>query len=55
MAIIEEDGGRLNTFAKEPRIEVLQQGDRRSNSSWFLIIAGALLVAGLVVLTLAIS
>ena len=55
MPIIEEDGGRLNTFAKEPRIEVLQQGESRSNGSWILIIVGALLVVGLVVLTVTIS
>ncbi len=56
MAIIEEEGGRLNTFAKEPRMEVLNQEVSPNNSSRFLIvILGAALVVGLIAITVVIS
>ena len=55
MPVIEEDGGRLNAFAKEPEIEVLDQGSSYSKRSWLIIIAGGGLVAGLIALTISIT
>jgi len=44
MQVTEEDGGRLNAFAKEPRMEVMDPSEGRSDSSKVLFIGGALLV-----------
>ncbi len=56
MPIIEEDGGRLNAYAKEPRMEVVNQGNSRSNGSRLIIlVGGSLLVVGLIALTVTIS
>ena len=55
MQVTTEDGGRLNAFAKEPRMEVMTEGTSRSNSSRVLIITGSVLVVALMVLTVAIS
>jgi hypothetical protein len=45
MAVIEEDGGELNAFAKEPRMQVVEGGGGLSRSSLVLVAAGGLLVA----------
>ncbi len=55
MQVTTEDGGRLNAFAKEPRMEVMTEDTSRSNSSRVLIITGSVLVVALMVLTVAIS
>ncbi len=55
MPIIEEDGGRLNAFAKEPRMEIIDQDSSNSKTSWILIIAGMVLVGGLIAITISIS
>ena len=55
MAVVEEDGGRLNTFAKEPKIEVMDKEAIHSNRSWLLIIAGVLLVLSLIGFTVSLS
>ena len=55
MPVIEEDGGRLNAFAKEPRVQVVQEGAFHSWSSRLILIAGALLVCGLIALTVIIG
>ena len=55
MQVTEEDGGRLNAFANEPRMEVIDDQSSRSNSSRLLIIAGGALVVGLMAVTVAIS
>ena len=55
MQVIEEDGGRLNAFAKEPRMEVISEGASRSNGSRLLIISGAVLVIALMALSVAVS
>ena len=55
MPIIEEEGGRLNAFAKEPKIEVVQEGVLHNSSSRLILIGGALLIGGLIALTLTIS
>lgn len=55
MAVIKEDGGRLNAFAKEPRMEVVEGGGGLSRPSWVLVIAGGLLVALMVALAFKVS
>jgi len=55
MQVIQEDGGRLNAFAKEPRMEVISESASRSNGSRLLIIGGAVLVVALVAVSAAIS
>jgi hypothetical protein len=44
MQVTEEDGGRLNAFAKEPRMEVMAVGASRSANSRMMLIGGAVLV-----------
>jgi hypothetical protein len=54
MQVTQEDGGRLNAFAKEPRMVVIEAGESRGpNRS--LLIAGAVLVALLVAVAAGIS
>ena len=57
MQVTTEDGGRLNAFAKEPRMEVmdLETSRGRGRSSMLMMISGAVLVAGLMAVTVAIS
>ena len=55
MPVTEEDGGRLNAFAKEPKIELIQKGTSRSSASWIILISGALLIAVLIGVTVTIS
>jgi hypothetical protein len=45
MQVTEEDGGRLNAFAREPRMVVMEHGEASSTSSKVLLIGGAVLVA----------
>ena len=55
MQVTTEDGGRLNAFAKEPRMEVVAKETSRSNASRVLILTGSVLVVSLMALTVAIS
>lgn len=57
MQVTTEDGGRLNAFAKEPRMEVmdLETSRSRSRSSLMMMLGGVVLVAGLMAVTVAIS
>ena len=55
MPVIEEEGGRLNAYAKEPRVEVLKEDSMQNTSSRLILIAGVLLVGGLIAFTLTIS
>ena len=55
MAVIEEEGGRLNTFAKEPRMEITETDPIHSTSSRLILLAGGLLVISLIVFTVTIS
>ncbi|MEB3319933.1 MAG: ssl1498 family light-harvesting-like protein [Cyanobium sp.] len=55
MQVIEEDGGRLNAFAREPRMVVMERGEQASQSSRVLLIGGAALVAVLVAVAAGIS
>ena len=55
MAVIEEEGGRLNTFAKEPRMELTSKESLHSTSSRLILLGGALLVISLIAFTVTIS
>ncbi len=55
MQVTEEDGGRLNAFAREPRMVVMEQGEPASQGSRVLLICGSLLVAVLVAVAAGIS
>ena len=55
MPVIEEDGGRLNAFAKEPRMEITPTESLNSASSRLIVVAGALLVIVLIAFTVTIS
>ena len=55
MQVTEEDGGRLNAFAKEPRMEVISENTALSNSSRLLIVSGGVLVIALMALSVAVS
>ncbi len=55
MAVTEEDGGRLNAFAKEPQIEVINSESSRGNSFRLLIALGILLLIALITAKVTIS
>ncbi|QNI78072.1 high ligh-induced protein family [Synechococcus sp. RS9909] len=55
MQVTQEDGGRLNAFAKEPRMEVMDASASRSNGSRLLILGGTVLVLSLMAISAAIS
>ena len=48
MSVTEESGGRLNAFAKEPKIEVITKEARSSNNFRLLIFSGVMLLIGLI-------
>ena len=54
MQVTEEDGGRLNAFAKEPRMVVMEAGEGRSRNR-LLLIGGLLLVLLLLAVAAGIS
>ncbi|MFZ0408097.1 MAG: ssl1498 family light-harvesting-like protein [Cyanobium sp.] len=54
MQVTEEDGGKLNAFAREPRMVVLEPGERRS-SNRLLLIGGLVLVVLLLAVAAGIS
>ena len=57
MQVPTEDGGRLNAFAKEPRMEVMDAETSRSRGrgSMLMTLGGTVLVLALVAMTVAIS
>lgn len=55
MQVTEEDGGKLNAFAREPRMVVMEQGEASSANSRLLLIGGAVLVLALVAVAAGIS
>ncbi len=54
MPIIEESGGRLNAFAKEPQIQIVEKGSD-NKASRVIVIAGIVMVGVLIALTLTIT
>ena len=55
MQVTEEDGGRLNAFATEPRMVVMEKGETQGPASKLLLIGGAVLVLTLVAVAARIS
>lgn len=55
MAVTQEDGGKLNAFAKEPRMQVVEGGAGLSRSSLILVVGGGVLVALMVLLAFRVS
>jgi predicted nucleic acid-binding Zn ribbon protein len=55
MSVTEEDGGKLNAFAKEPRMEVMEAGEGRSRSTTLLLVGGVVLVLVMVAVAAGIS
>ena len=55
MQVTEEDGGRLNAFAKEPRMEIIENQSSRSNSSRLMMVVGGALVVAMMAVSVAIS
>ena len=55
MSVTEESGGRLNAFAKEPKIEVISEESRSSNNFRLLIFAGVMILSGIIIFLVAFS
>jgi len=51
MQVTQEDGGKLNAFAKEPRMVVMEPGDKPPAYRLLLIGGGVLVLALLAVAT----
>jgi len=49
MQVTQEDGGKLNAFAKEPRMVVMEPGDKPPANRLLLIGGGGLVLALLAV------
>jgi hypothetical protein len=54
MQVTQEDGGRLNAFAQEPRMVVIEPGEGRG-ANRALLLAGLLLVVALMAVAALIS
>ncbi len=55
MSVTEESGGRLNAFAKEPKIEVIEEASSYINGSGVLIVLGSLLLIGVITFIVRVS
>lgn len=55
MQVTEEDGGRLNAFAEEPRMEVMETEGNSNANLRLILIGGGLLTACLIIVRIAIS
>ncbi len=55
MPVTNESEGRLNAFANEPKIEVIDQSSSDSKGSWKIILAGSLLLISLISFSLTIK
>ncbi|HGY5536429.1 MAG: high light inducible protein [Prochlorococcus sp.] len=55
MQVTEEDGGRLNAFAREPRMEVMDTQHSSNINFRLILIGGGLLTACLIIAKIAIS
>ena len=47
MTVTKESEGRLNAFAKEPEMEIIDKNGSNSNASRILILAGTILLISL--------
>tara|TARA_Y100001968_G_C19228938_1_gene653493 strand:+ start:93 stop:260 length:168 start_codon:yes stop_codon:yes gene_type:complete len=55
MPVVEEEGGRLNAYAKEPRMELINRKDATNRVSVIILVLGTLLVVGLLAFSVTIS
>ncbi len=55
MTVTQESEGRLNAFAKEPKIEVVPNDASRGNGSWLFLIAGISLIIVLIAFSVTIK
>ena len=55
MAVTKEEGGRLNAFAKEPEIEILDKGSSDTKAFRIFLFFGILLLMGLIAYTFTMS
>jgi hypothetical protein len=55
MQVTQEDGGRLNAFAKEPRMVVMEKGATQGPATKLLLLGGAVLVLTFVAVAARIS
>ncbi len=55
MSVTQEGGGRLNTFAKEPQIEVIKEKPSGSLRSRLITIFGIVLLGGCITIAFGIS
>ena len=55
MSVTEEEGGRLNAFAKEPEIEVMDSKSSPGNLFGQLLILGILLVVAFITIKFSIN
>jgi hypothetical protein len=55
MSVTREDGGRLNAFAKEPPIRVVESGGSMGRTTLLLLLGGAALVVAMVTVAIRIS
>lgn len=55
MQVTEEDGGRLNAFAKEQRMQVAQPDNHSKASGQLILVTGAVVVALMIALAFGVS
>jgi hypothetical protein len=55
MQVTEEDGGKLNAFAREPQMVVMEQGETGNGNSRLLLVGGVVLVLLLMAVAAGIS
>ena len=55
MTVTEESQGRLNAFAKEPKIEVINSQSNYGKGSWLITLGGSILVIALIAFSLTIK
>ena len=55
MAVTKEEGGQLNTFAKEPRIQVLSENSSNTKGFQLLLVSGIALLIALIAVSLTTS
>ena len=55
MTVTKESEGRLNAFAKEPEIEVLEKNPSNSRSSWLFYIFACIVLVTLIALSFTIQ
>ena len=55
MPVTQEEGGRLNAFAREPKIELLNKKSSMNSSFQLILVIGGVLLVSLIAYTATIS